>query len=1058
MGQTQDLKTNESYIIRQLITDNIVDILGAASIPDDAYDTTNVTMLSQSEITNMVDAMYILANENDAMLVTDISTDVTVGQTQELKTINSLIIRQLITDNIVDVLSVSTTIPANSYDPLQPTMLTQSEINDMIDALVILADGDTNTPVASIDTNVTVGQVQGLESNGSLIIRQLITDNIVDVLGLTVVIHPDTYDPLEPTMFTTVEIGEMIDALVVLADNDLNMPVASISTDVTVGQTQGLKTNNSLIIRQLITDNIENVLSATVDFPASVYDTTYTTMLTTTEISEMIDALYILSDENPALPVTAVSTNVTVGQAQDLKTNDSQITRQLISDSIVDNIGLTATIPLDAHIDGDSNNRLTDTEINLMIDALLVLANNDGDVLVSAISTDVTIGQMKGLNANDSLIVNRLITDSIVDTIDPLDEGKIPLEAYIDGDSSKFLTETEVADMIAALEILAGSEVPGDRDTTLVSAISTDVTVGQTQDLKTNGSLIIKQLISDSIVDTIGLTATIPDAAHIDSDTNKRLTDTEINHMIDALLILADGNEALLVSAISTDITLGQLNGITENESLIMQKLISDSIIDSVGVAKVPDDAYLLDTPGNNLKTTEVDAMIDALYILAYDPLNPGQDLDDVKVSAVNINVTVGQTQDLKTNGSVIIKQVISDSIVDMLTAPKIRQTAYINSDPNLRLTNDEIGYMIDAIYILADGDEDVLVTSITVNESTLAIDTLQQFNENSIVLNRLISNAIITSLGSADIPDESFEDDVARTDLIRPEIDAILTALDTLGIGTGGAGTITTASLTFDEIDSVVAIGTTDLIKYPLGFSPIVVHILSTPMISAVSDIRSGHDYGVPTTAYRNTNDLRHDEIEGLIAALKLIGNVQPEDEDTTTIADVTIDPNSFNGTMISNLVALDKLIVYRLISKGINDSTIDTDESHVTDINARNYDPGLPVTPLVYDIKIAEMSHIATSMNILGISSIANVASEITLTTLEGLSNSDVEILVEANTDGPNTIIYYIIAQTVDPMNNVYDLIDPFNANDYYFMNPGRIRLLRSSIQAAIDYLESL
>jgi hypothetical protein len=1150
VGQTQDLKTIDSLIIRQLITDNIVDVLSTSTtIPANSYDPLQPTMLTQSEINDMIDALVVLADGDTNTPVASIDTNVTVGQVQGLGSNTSLIIRQLITDNIVDVLGLTVAIHPDTYDPLEPTMFTTVEIGEMIDALVILANNDLNTPVATISTDVNVGQVQGLKTNDSLIIRQLMTDNIEDVLATTVDFPAEVYDTTYTTMLTTTEIGEMIDALYILSDENPNLPVASISTDVTVGQTQDLKVNSSLIIRQLISDSIVDNIGATASIPLDAHiDSDVNKRLTDTEINLMIDALLILADNDgdvlvsaistdvtigqlkglnandsliigrlitdtivdtidpldegkiplnayvdgnsanlltetevadmiaaleilagSTVPgdrddtlVSAVSTDVTVGQTQDLKTNGSLIIKQLISDSIVDTIGATANIPLDAHIDGDANNRLTDTEINNMIDALLVLADGNEAVLVSAISTDVTIGQLKGLNANDSLIINRLITDSIVDTIDPLDEGKIPLEAYVDGNSANFLTETEVSDMIAALEILAGSTVPGDRDTTLVSAISTDVTVGQTQDLKTNGSVIIKQLISDSIVDSIGLTATIPDAAHIDSDTNKRLTDTEINHMIDALLILADGNEALLVSAISTDITLGQLNGITENESLIMQKLISDSIIDSVGVAKVPDDAYLLDTPGNNLKTTEVDAMIDALYILAYDPLNPGQDLDDVKVSAVNINVTVGQTQDLKTNGSVIIKQVISDSIVDMLTAPKIRQTAYINSDPNLRLTNDEIGYMIDAIYILADGDEDVLVTSITVNESTLAIDTLQQFNENSIILNRLISNAVITSLGSADIPDESFEDDVARTDLVRPEIDAILTALDTLGIGTGGAGTITTASLTFDEIDSVIAIGTTDLIKYPLGFSPIVVHILSTPMISAVSDIRSGHDYGVPTTAYRNTNDLRHDEIEGLIDALKLIGNVAPEDEDTTTIADVTIDPDSFNGTMINNLVALDKLIVYRLISKGINDSTIDTDASHVTDINARNYDPGLPVTPLVYDIKIAEMSHIATSMDILGVSSIASVATDITIAGLQALTAGQIETLVEANTDGPNTIIYYIIAETVDSSNTLFDtlsLFDPITYPDpdiyYVYDGPTRVRLKRTSIATALSEL---
>ncbi len=1134
VGQVQDLQDSTSLIIRQLITDNIVDVLGVTmTIPDDAYDPLQPTMFTSTEISEMIDALVVLADNDLNLPVASISTDVTVGQTQGLKTNSSLIIRQLITDNIVDVLGVTVVIPDDAYDPLQPTMLTTAEINEMIDALVVLADNDLDLPVASISTDVTVGQTQGLKTNSSLIIRQLITDNIEDVLGATVSIHADAYDDLQPTMLTTTEISEMIDALVVLADGDLNLPVASISTDVTVGQTQNLKTNQSLIIRQLITDNIEDVLSLTVVFPAEAYDTTYPTMLTTDEISEMIDALYELSDENPNLPVASISTNVTVGQTQSLKENTSLIINQLISDKIVDTLSVTNTIPDEAYVNPITKVILKDSEIDNMIDALYVLADGDDDMLVVNVPTDVTIGQLKTLSDSTSIIIQRLITDSIVDSVQL---NYFPDTAYVNDTPGNQLKAAEIDNMILALEVLAGSVLPGDRDhikvsavsvnptvgmtqelndnasviinqliseaivdalststipddaymnpvtkvtltdtemdemidallilanndpDVLISNISTDVTVGQTQDLKLNQSLIIRQLISDAIVDSVGLTATIPDDAYIDEITKERLTDTEINHMIDALLILADGNESLLVSAISTDITIGQLNDLTLSNSLIMKQLISDSIIDAVGLAKVPDDAYIDDTPGNLLKPAEISDMVDALRILAYDPLDPLADVDLVKVSDISINVTVGQTQDLKTNDSVIIKQIISDSIVDMLTAPKIRVTAYINSDPNLRLTNDEIGYMIDALLILSGNDEDMLVTNIVVTESTLSVSTLQSFDENSIILNRLISNAIIDGLGSDDIPDESYEDDVLKTDIIRAEIDALLEALDILGIGTSGAGGIGMAQLTFADLDLVVAIGTTDLVNYPLGFSPIVVHILSAPMISAVTDVRSGHDYGVPTTAYRNDNDLLHAEIEGLVAALKAIRDTSdtPSDigNDSLTVLYVVnniLDPNAFSGNLITDLIAIDGLIVYRLISKGINDSLIDTEPSHVTDINARNYDPGLPGSPVIYDIKITEMQHISESMAILGIDSVADLGS-MTTANLTGKTAQDLENLVEATVmpeSDANTIIYYLISKTLDPTNSNPFLTD----SDYVMDGATRLRLKRTTIVDLLD-----
>jgi hypothetical protein len=1305
VGQTQGLKTNGSLIIRQLISDKIVEILGAGAIPASAYDTVETTMFSQQEVEQMIDALYVLADEDPLLPVQSVSTDVNVGQVKDLRPNTSLIIRQLITDNIDDVLGATVAIPSTAYDTEETTMFTQTEIGEMIDALEVLADGDLTLPVASISTNVTVGQTQGLKDNESLIINQLISDKVVETLTAAGSTIPDEayVDSVTKLILKDSEIDNMIDALVVLADGNLTLPVASISTDVTVGQTQGLKTNGSLIIRQLITDNVEDILLATVTFPAAAYDTTYPTMLTSAEVSEMIDALYELSDEDPTLPVASISTNVTVGQTQSLKENESLIINQLISnkivetltaagntipdssytdpvlkvilkdteidsmidalsvladgdddmlvtaiptdvtigqlkslsvsesviiqrlirDSIVDAVNLTyfpdeayvgdtpgdqlkaaeisnmilalevlagstvpgdrdtvkvtavstnptvgqtqdlkdnasliinqlisesivsalssQTIPDGAYIDSVTKETLKDTEIDSMIDALLILADNDENVLVSAVPVDVTIGQLKGLSTSASIIIQRLITDSIVDAVNLT---YFPDEAYVGDTPSDQLKTLEISNMILALEVLAGSTVPGDRDTTKISAVSTNVTigqtqslktndsliinqlisesivstlttagsaipddayvnavtkesltndeidymidalliladgntalpvasistsvdVGQTQDLKTNSSVIIRQLISDAIVDSVGLTATIPDDAYIDPVGKERLTDTEINHMIDALLILADGDLDLPVTNISTDITIGQLDDLTASDSIIMQKLITDSIVDAVTVDKVPDDAYISDTPGNNLKPTEVAAMVDALRILADDPLDPLDVPDDKKVSSISTNVTVGQAKDLKVNGSVIIKQIISDSIVTMLTAPKIRETAYIDPVEKDRLTNDEIGYMIDALDVLSGGNDALAVSAITVNENSLSISSLQQFNENSIILNRLISNAIIDGLGAAEIPVESYEDSVAKTDLIRPEIDAILEALDTLGIGTSGAGGIGMADLTFSDLDTVVAIGTTDLVKYPLGFSPIVAHILSDPMIAAVTDVRSGYEYGVPSTAYRNTYDLLHDEIEGLVAALKLIGNVgtDPGQQDPveTDLSEVIVDPDAFDGDMILDLVAIDGLIVYRLISKGINDTGIDTVPSHVSDSGARNYDATLLAVlpaPEIYDIKIDEMTHIAESMNIMNISSVANIQASITLVALQSLTPAELTALVEDDTDGPNTIIYYLIALTVDPTNTLFFDDDPntynvtFDSN--YEMDGGvRVRLTRDAIASVL------
>ncbi len=1145
IGQTRDLQSITSLIIRQFMTDKIAVALATqVTFPSASYDDTHTSILSTTEVSNLLDAISILAYNNidndpeydvNDESVQDVRTTLYVKDAVALKTTDSYIIRQLITDKIEEILDAELTFPSVAYDPVHTSMLSKAEIGHMIDALVILAynnseddpdydpDYDVNDElITDINPEVNVGKAVSLKTTDSYIIRQLITNKIEGILGTELVFPVVAYDTVNTTMLSKTEIGHMIDALVILAyDNPTDDPnydvneeaITEINSDVNVGKARGLKNNESYIVRQLVTDNIETALSSTVVFPSNAYDPVHTTMLLHDEIKEIIDALYIMSDENDDLPVTSVPTSVTVGQTTDLKDNESLIINQLVSDKIVESLTASGrTIPVTAYTDPVLQVILKDTEIDNMIDALSVLADGDDDMLVTNIPTDVTIGQLKILSVSVSVIIQRLITDSIIDAVNLT---YFPDTAYVDDTPGDQLKTLEISNMILALEVLAGSSVPGDRDTTKISAVSTNVTVGQTQslktndsliinqlisesivstlttagstipddayvnavtkesltndeidymidalliladgntatpvsgistsvdvgqtqDLKTNSSVIIRQLISDAIVDSVGLTATIPDEAYIDPVGKERLTDTEINHMIDALLILANGDLDKSVSSIDTDITIGQLDDLTASDSIIMQKLITDSIVDAVTVDKVPDDAYISDTPGNNLKPTEVAAMVDALRILADDPLDPLDVPDDKKVSSISTNVTVGQAKDLKVNGSVIIKQIISDSIVTMLTAPKIRETAYIDPVEKDRLTNDEIGYMIDALDVLSGGNDALAVSAITVNENSLSISSLQQFNENSIILNRLISNAIIDGLGAAEIPVESYEDSVAKTDLVRPEIDAILEALDTLGIGTSGAGGITTAQITFADLYVVLAIGTTDLIKYPLGFSPIVAHILSDPMEQAVSNVRSGHDYGLHVLAYRNTNDLKYKEIVSLVDALALIAEVPAVNPTSTTIAAAVLlmDPDNFGPTLLELLIDENSLLVYRIISIGIFDANIANEDAYIPNTDP-TYDTSLPEPAVLKDIKVAEMEHLVITMNIFAMDSVSDIAA-ISIGDVLGLTDSQIDDLL----DNTNTIVYYIINDLIQAQPLLVAQLAP---SDFETFAPFRIK----------------
>ncbi len=103
--------------------------------------------------------------------------------------------------------------------------------------------------------------------------------------------------------------------------------------------------------------------------------------------------------------------------------------------------------------------------------------------------------------------------------------------------------------------------------------------------------------------------------------------------------------------------------------------------------------------------------------------------------------------------------------------------------------------------------------------------------------------------------------------------------------------------------------------------------------------------------------------------------------------------------------------------------------------------------------------MSHIATSMDILGITSVAEIGN-MTMANLTGLTSQDVETLVESLVvpeSDANTIIYYIISETVDSSNTLFPDDNPNTYNpafdDNYVMDGGvRVRLTREALASVL------
>jgi len=648
VGQINSLKGTASLIIKQLISDRVVDILGDDRAPEGIFEPDGLggvtTLIKGSEIDAMIDAVNILASydpllpadpitNNPDTLLENLDDAVTVGQTSALIAIDALIVDQLISNSIVDAIGVAN-VPADAYEEITTYLLTRAELIAMEEVLLVLSDGDTDMLLDDIDTDVTIQQLDDIGNNATALasatIKQLISDAVilaVDPLDEGKV--PAAALTVDESRLTDTEIVEIIDAVQNFgAPTDL---VKDIDFDaLTVGQVTGLSGNRSEIVIQFFSDAIADSidpLDAGDKIPASAY-VLGTTRLKDTEFDKMIDAVDILAAGNNALLVSNLDTNVTIGQLKGLNLLGSDVMDKLITDAIIDAVG-GANVPVDAYVDSVEQDFLTTAEVTAMIDVIEVLAEPApgqvvDDVLVEDVSTVVDNGELQALKTSTSVIFKQLLTNEIETAI-----TNIPIEAY-DAVHTDRLSDLEISEMIEAIDILAVD------DNTLVQNIDTDVTVDQAELLAVLDSYIIKQLISDEIilfVDPLDEGDKVPAAAYEDV-VAQRLTDTEITHMVAALDVLANGVGTTLVRNLSTDITIGQMKDLEANASLIIQKLISDTVVDELTAARIPESAHIGGNTANNLRADEITAIIEVLELLA-DPA-PGQAVDDVLISDID--------------------------------------------------------------------------------------------------------------------------------------------------------------------------------------------------------------------------------------------------------------------------------------------------------------------------------------------------------------------------------------------------------------------------------------
>ncbi|MCD4826612.1 MAG: hypothetical protein K8Q99_02375 [Acholeplasmataceae bacterium] len=882
------------------------------TIPTDALEVAGNYdgMVKKDEIKDLLAAFNILGDSDPASINVN---DVTIADLEDMLDLESNIIDQLVSDTIGDNL---TTIPATAYN-LLGTRITRAELYKMVETLLVLAGGDANQTLSTlmpIDTaTITSVMLQDIHDIDSRIVDRITSEAIIDS-GIS--IHSLAYDPLseddglgQKLDIQRSELNNLIQALEIL-DIDISSANAVDQTKYTPANIGLLLDLESLIVYRLISEGI-------------------------------ID--------------------------QNLQTDES------LAEDVVDINYDPLAIGSDLKVE----------EMEALVEAMTVLGitNLTSPIDVSAVSVaDLEETHYLGLGTDpsgdvyESRIIHRLISDAMDDSV------VVPADGYM-SIAMLDMKADEVSALIEALYIMGVAN--------LTDPINiNNLTISELKDINYLGygvdpvdeqydSLTIHRLISDAIVDQLyaGDPLNAPSGVFM-TLANEDLLANEVSAVIESLdaMGLATLGDPIDVE----ELTIVQLQNIhylglgtdpvvDDFESLILHRLISDSIVDSLyagNPASAPDGVFMT-VANEDLLATEISALIEALTEMGLTKLSDPIDVDNLSIAQLRNIHYLGRGIDPvdEKYQSIILHKLISESVISAVTIPN---DAYRTAAQEF-VKADEISALIEALdeMGLAKLSDPINVDDLSIAQLRnihylgLGTDPVDDVYE-SLVIHRLISDAVVTSLyagNPASAPNGVFMT-LANEDLLATEISALIESLDVMGL-TKLSDPIDVDDLSVVQLRNVHYLG--------LGTDPgtdvyesLILHrLISDAVIATVT---------IPDGAYMTIaqEDVEADEISALIEALSEMGLSKLSDPiDVNALSVATLKELHYLGLGTDPATDVyESLIIHRMVSDAVVDSLYAG--------NPASAPNGVFMTVANEDLLADEVSALIASMEEMGIVSL--------------------------------------------------------------------------------------
>jgi hypothetical protein len=839
-----DIFLNSIYLrdkmSQMLLSETIIDLIGAGQftyadfdLPVNAYD--SESRLSQDQIHAVFDSLILLGIADFDNLDIGISSVTDLTPTEQSQLLDSIYLYEVI-DLMIKAQEGDLTIPFDAYvsGGFYDQMISEDEILAVLSVFDIPEIGSDPT---AIDTNaITVTVLEDVLDKGSLIINQMISDQIESALTIDNLSVPEAYEAIVGV--DRILLDEMKALVAAMEEMGLTDLSAAISVD-SVGLTElqnihylGLGTDpvldnyDSYIIHNLLSEQIESTLSVSFATLPEAYFTTASNIdrLSADEIQALIEAMTEMGITDLSISFDANNVNTTqlqnlhyLGLGTDPVSDDydSYIVHRMLSDGIKD---VLTDRPSTIYM---TNGDITADEIQGVIEAIGILNNNPNASLaaMSFANSGLTPAKIESLLDIGSLLVDRQISAGIISAGLAVDEAYAEVGDF-NYDSlaiNEDLKEDEMYALVAAMTEMGITDLSG-------TFSASNITVSELQNVHYLGlgtdpvtddydSYIIHHMLSDGIKDAL---TDRPSTIYMANDD---ITADEIQDVIEAIGILNNDPNASLASMSFANggLTPTKIESLLDLDSLLIDRQISAGII-SAGLAvneayaEVGDFNYDSLAVNEDLKEDEMYALVEAMNIMGLTDLDAAFAPDSITINNLQSLHYVGLGDDGGANpyDSYIVHNMISDSVESSLDVPT---DGYMVSGYMLEA---EVQGVIDALYAISgDPATDTLLDIMPVATSTFSpslIDELLDIGALTIyrlVADGIISSGISTLESEAELGDANYDSNAIGDDLKLTEMYGLAEAMEILGVTdvtqVANINAATILGLTDTEVDTVL-------------------------------------------------------------------------------------------------------------------------------------------------------------------------------------------------------------------------------------------------------------